>query len=171
MTVNVLTAAGDVLITVLLCWMLQTSRTGFRKSNTMINKLVSVIISMESLSVNDECGGDDIQRQHRSFDQIYIWPTTFIYIAFYFCTGRLYCNALLATLNTRRELRGDAINEDLSLSFRSRGAQRIGECTTLGTSQKCLPNNISIKIDTTHECISDEQYPSLTGNVKAVEAV
>lgn len=40
MSVNALAAAGDVLIAVFLCTLLQQSRTGFRRSDTMINKLI-----------------------------------------------------------------------------------------------------------------------------------
>ena len=38
--------------------------------NSVIKKLVSVFISMESRSVKDECGLDDIYDQHQSFDQV-----------------------------------------------------------------------------------------------------
>jgi hypothetical protein len=44
-SVNVLAASGDVLITVILCTLFQQARTGFRASDTMINKLIMFSIS------------------------------------------------------------------------------------------------------------------------------
>jgi hypothetical protein len=44
-SVNVLAASGDVLITVILCTLFQQARTGFRASDTMLNKLIMFSIS------------------------------------------------------------------------------------------------------------------------------
>ncbi|KAG8218809.1 hypothetical protein J3R82DRAFT_4485, partial [Butyriboletus roseoflavus] len=89
MTVNALGAAGDVLIAVLLCVMLHISRTGFR----------SVVACFCDCSLP-------------MMQQIIVWPQTWIYIGFYFCIGRLYCNSLLATLNARKVLRGGSLEDD-----------------------------------------------------------
>ena len=43
LTVNALTAATDVVIAAILCFLLQKSRTGFRRSDTMITKLVRLL--------------------------------------------------------------------------------------------------------------------------------
>lgn len=45
MAVNALAAAGDVLITVTLCTLLQQSRTGYQSSDSMIMKLTMFSIS------------------------------------------------------------------------------------------------------------------------------
>jgi hypothetical protein len=45
MSINVTAAAGDILIAVFLCYLLQRSRTGFRKSDTMIDQLIMFSIS------------------------------------------------------------------------------------------------------------------------------
>ena len=44
-SVNVLAASGDVLITIILCTLFQQARTGYRASDTMINKLIMFSIS------------------------------------------------------------------------------------------------------------------------------
>ncbi|KAJ7886032.1 hypothetical protein B0H13DRAFT_2343050 [Mycena leptocephala] len=83
---------------------------------------------------------------------------TFIYILFFFCMGRLYCNSLLATLNARKFIRGAAdgihtTSENLSLSLREFQPKN----TSLSMASK--RPNISIKIDTTQEFnrdVSDE---------------
>ncbi|KAN0097293.1 hypothetical protein V8E55_001739 [Tylopilus felleus] len=85
MGINGMSAAGDLLIAVLLSFLLKSSRTGFQRSDTIINRLISA------------------------------WPRTFIYMVFYFNIGRLYCNSLLTTLNARKELRSDSHNDNISL--------------------------------------------------------
>ncbi|KAH7916690.1 hypothetical protein BJ138DRAFT_3602 [Hygrophoropsis aurantiaca] len=143
MSVNAVAAAGDVLIAIFLCWLLQNSRTGFRRSDTMINKLILFTINTGLLT--SICAV-------ASLISITAAPNTFIYIAFYFCLGRLYCNSLLATLNARKGLRGESRDENMSLSLQ--GVQKTTG-TTVSQSRR-LPNNISIKIDTTQEYVRDE---------------
>ncbi|KIK30863.1 hypothetical protein PISMIDRAFT_671018 [Pisolithus microcarpus 441] len=157
--VNATTAASDVLIAGCLCFLLQKSRTGFRRSDTMINKLM-----LFSLNTGLLTGIFAVA----SLISISVWPDAFIYIAFYFCVGRLYCNSLLATLNARRIIRAASTDDDLSMSLQ--GARK----TNLATSQRPVPNNISIKIDTTHELVRDdvrdERY-SASGDMKAMNVV
>lgn len=157
--INATTAASDVLIAGCLCFLLQKSRTGFRRSDTMINKLM-----LFSLNTGLLTGIFAVA----SLISISVWPNAFIYIAFYFCVGRLYCNSLLATLNARRIIRAASTDDDMSMSLQ--GARK----TNLATSQRPMPNNISIKIDTTHELVRDdvrdEQY-SASGDVKAINVV
>jgi len=157
MSVNAVAAAGDVLIAIFLCTLLQQSRTGFRKSDTMINKLI--LFSINTGLLTSICAVF-------SLISITVWPNTFIYIAFYFCLGRLYCNSLLATLNARKSLRGDSHDENVSLSLQ--GIQK--STNSVGTSQRRLPNNIAIKIDTTQEYVRDE-YSSAASDLKSAQAV
>ncbi|KAI6105454.1 hypothetical protein F5141DRAFT_1216238 [Pisolithus sp. B1] len=156
--VNATTAVSDVLIAGCLCFLLQKSRTGFRRSDTMINKLM-----LFSLNTGLLTGIFAVA----SLISISLWPNAFIYIAFYFCVG-LYCNSLLATLNARRIIRAASTDDDMSLSLQ--GARK----TNLATSQRPVPNNISIKIDTTHELVRDdardEQY-SANGDMKTMNVV
>ncbi|KAJ8588786.1 hypothetical protein M405DRAFT_819205 [Rhizopogon salebrosus TDB-379] len=107
-SVNVLAASGDVLITVILCTLFQQARTGFRASDTMINKLIMFSISTGLLT--SICAV-------MCLICIIVWPGAFYYVAFFFCLGRFYCNSLLATLNARKSLRGDSQCEDIPLSL------------------------------------------------------
>ncbi|KAI9460056.1 hypothetical protein HD554DRAFT_2323905 [Boletus coccyginus] len=145
MSVNAVAAVGDVLIAALLCTLLQRSRTGFRRSDTMINKLI--IFSINTGLLTSICAV-------ASLISIAAWPNTFIYIAFYFCLGRLYCNSLLATLNARKSLRSESRDDEMSLSLQ--GIQQKTNQSMIGTTSKRPPNNISIKIDTTQEYVRDE---------------
>ncbi|KIK52367.1 hypothetical protein GYMLUDRAFT_251305 [Collybiopsis luxurians FD-317 M1] len=95
-TVNALAAAGDLLIAGILTLLLQRSKTGFRKSDTMINKLT--IFAVNTGALTSLCAV-------ASLISILAAPNTFIYISFFFSMGRLYTNSLLATLNARKAIR------------------------------------------------------------------
>ncbi|KAG1857209.1 hypothetical protein C8R48DRAFT_717539 [Suillus tomentosus] len=144
MSINAIAAAGDILIAVLLCTFLQRSRTGFRRSETMIKKLMLFTINTGLLT--SICA-------MMSLISIAVWPDTYIYIAFYFCVGRLYCNSLLAILNARKDIRRNSCDEPLSISLHK--ARRPIE-SPIGSSQMEMPNDLSIKIDTTQEYTEDE---------------
>ncbi|THU85006.1 hypothetical protein K435DRAFT_394869 [Dendrothele bispora CBS 962.96] len=45
MTINALSAAADVIIAVALCFLLQRSRTGFTRTDTVINKLILFVVN------------------------------------------------------------------------------------------------------------------------------
>ncbi|TFK75054.1 hypothetical protein BDN72DRAFT_832769 [Pluteus cervinus] len=141
-TVNALAAAGDVLIAAILCTLLHRSRTGFHRSDTMINKLILFAVNTGVLT--SLCA-------IASLISIVVAGETFLYIAFFFCIGRLYANSLLATLNARKMIRGAAdgihsTSDNVSLSLR--------EFPKHASSAK-RPPNISIKIDTTKEFATD----------------
>lgn len=144
MSVNAVAAAGDVLITVFLCTFLQRSRTGFHQSDNLINRLM--LFSINTGLLTSVCAV-------MSLISIVVWPDAFIYVAFYFCLGRLYCNSLLATLNVRKTIRHDSCDEPMALSLHR--ARRPVD-SPIGSSRMGMPNDLSIKIDTKQEYIEDE---------------
>ncbi|KAG2158998.1 uncharacterized protein EDB93DRAFT_437288 [Suillus bovinus] len=144
MSTNAIAASGDVLISVFLCTFLKRSRTGFRQSDTLINKLM--LFSVSTGLLTSVCAV-------MSLISITAWPNTFIYVAFYFCLGRLYCNSLLATLNTRKGMRQDSSEEHTSVSLH--GVRRPMN-NPISSSRIGMPNDLSIKIDTTQEYVEDE---------------
>ncbi|KAJ6581064.1 hypothetical protein B0H19DRAFT_1113491 [Mycena capillaripes] len=156
--VNALAAAGDTFIAGTLCFLLRRSRTGFHRSDTMIRKLT--IFAVNTGAVTSLCAIG-------SLVSICAAQNTFIYILFFFCMGRLYCNSLLATLNARKMIRGAAdgvhtTSENLSLSLRPKN-------TSLSMASK--RPNISIKIDTTQEFnrdVSDEGEKSISHSAATV---
>ncbi|KAF4569431.1 hypothetical protein EYR40_008412 [Pleurotus pulmonarius] len=128
-TVNALGAAGDVVIAFSLCVLLHRSRTGFQRSDSMINKLIAVA------------------------------PTTFLYIAFFFCLGRLYSNSLLATLNARKMIRAasggvQSTSDHNNISFREIPATKSLK-SIARLHKRPTQTNISIMIDTTKEFATD----------------
>ncbi|PPQ75119.1 hypothetical protein CVT26_008297, partial [Gymnopilus dilepis] len=106
--VNALAAAGDIVIAFSLCWLLHKSRTGFSKSNRIIDKLILFTVNTGLLT--SLCA-------IASLTSIIVAGHTYLYIAFFFCIGRLYTNSLLVTLNAREMIRSssrivNATNED-----------------------------------------------------------
>ncbi|PFH45817.1 hypothetical protein AMATHDRAFT_71062 [Amanita thiersii Skay4041] len=172
--VNALAAAGDVLIAATLCVLLHRSRTGFHRSDTMINKLI--LFAVNTGCFTSLCAV-------ASLISIVVAGNTFYYIGFFFCIGRLYSNSLLATLNARKMIRGAAdgvqsTSDNLSLSLRE-----FPKTGTVGSrvcsfpvfnrpnplaSSPALPHptNISIKIDkefaTDHDSDKDREHAGVT---------
>ncbi|KAG7445905.1 uncharacterized protein BT62DRAFT_141887 [Guyanagaster necrorhizus] len=145
MTVNVVGAISDVLIAASLFYFLHRSRTGFKQSDTMISKLI--LFSVSTGLMTSVCAV-------ASLISILIWGKTLIYVAFYFSLGRLYSNSVLATLNARKSIRGlseagDMGDLTLSLNTFKTGLPRFATTVPRQT-------NISIKIDTTQECVRDD---------------
>ncbi|OBZ71785.1 hypothetical protein A0H81_08279 [Grifola frondosa] len=147
MVVNGLAAAGDVLIAAILCTMLHRSRTGFKSSDSLINRLI--IFSVNTGLLTSICAV-------LSLVTIAALPNTFIYICFYFTLGRreslpsapkkflinpstnaktiacwtVYSNSLLATLNARAALR-DKSSVDMSLSLRDLQRSESGRVSSM----------------------------------------
>ncbi|KAF5393735.1 hypothetical protein D9757_000328 [Collybiopsis confluens] len=149
MTVNVLGAVADVAIAAGLFYFLQRSRTGFKKSDTMISKLIMFSVSTGLLT--SVCAV-------ASLLSILIWGKTLIYVAFYFSLGRLYSNSLLATLNARKSIRGltdEPGGGEASFSlqtFTNKLSRSTRKNMALATNPR--QTNISIKVDTTQELVS-----------------
>ncbi|EDQ99405.1 uncharacterized protein LACBIDRAFT_335046 [Laccaria bicolor S238N-H82] len=122
---NALAAAGDVVIAASLCTILHRSRTGFHRSDTIITKLI--VFSVNTGLLTSLCA-------LASLVSILAWPTTYIYIAFFFCIGRLYTNSLLATLNARKKIRelSDGIESTSgnNLSLNSMGKSKTGKISS-----------------------------------------
>ncbi|KAJ6539006.1 hypothetical protein B0H19DRAFT_337450 [Mycena capillaripes] len=142
MSVNVLGAASDFFIAMILVYYLRRSRTGFKKSDTMITKLIMFSVSTGLLT--SICAV-------ASLVSILVWGQTLIYVAFYFSLGRLYFNSVLATLNARKDIRALTDDpEDLTFSL-----QTLSKVPRNMSSIK--RPTISIKIET-HETVEAERH-------------
>ena len=76
---NIFGAAADVAIAATLIYLLQTSRTGFQRSDTIINRLI-----LFSLNTGLLTGVDAIM----SLVMISLFPNSLIYIMFYVTCSR-----------------------------------------------------------------------------------
>ncbi|OSC96738.1 hypothetical protein PYCCODRAFT_1378605 [Trametes coccinea BRFM310] len=143
-SINAFAAAGDVCIAAILCTILHNSRTGFNKSNTLINKLMVFAVNTGLLTSVCAC---------LSLITILALPNTFVYICFFFLVGRLYSNSLMATLNARKSLR-DASTNELSVSLRDMqpaASTNLANFSNIGRRGE----GIAIRIDTTKESKHD----------------
>jgi len=89
--------ATDMVTAAALCFFLRNLRTGYTKDDSLINRLTLYAINTGVLS--SACSLTALIL----YD---IMPDNFIFMAFYFVLTKLYGNSFLATLNTRRVLRG-----------------------------------------------------------------
>jgi len=137
--VLVLSCSIDVLIAGSLCILLNRARTGFKRSNTVINRLTIFVISTGLLTaifaiVALVC--------------MVSMPYNLIYGGFYLCIGRLYTNSFLTTLNARAAI------------------GRIEE-TELKSSSGTAQRNINIRIESqTAQAARDKEQgmsTSMTG--------
>ncbi|KAJ7477077.1 hypothetical protein B0H11DRAFT_2234558 [Mycena galericulata] len=153
MSVNVLGAVADFVISLILVFYLRRSRTGFKKSDHMITKLIFFSVSTGALT--SVCA-------IASLVSILLWGHTLIYVAFYFSLGRLYFNSVLATLNARHEFRAATDNpEDLTFSLQTFSKPRNMSSVRRPT--------ISIKIDTTHEVEAEQESEKSCNTEKSQE--
>ncbi|OJT07350.1 hypothetical protein TRAPUB_1816 [Trametes pubescens] len=143
-SINAFAAAGDVTIAAILCTILHYSRTGFSKSNTLINRLMVFAVNTGLLTSICAC---------LSLITILALPNTFIYITFFFLVGRMYSNSLMATLNARKSLR-DASSHDVSVSLRDiqPAATNLSNIAPYASRRA---DGIAIRIDTTKDTKHD----------------
>ncbi|KAH7879332.1 uncharacterized protein C8R40DRAFT_592604 [Lentinula edodes] len=94
--VNGLNFGGDIAITFVMVYFLRTSRSGIKRTDALMNRLMYFCLKTGLLTTFCAI---------LSLISISIWPNTFIYITFYCALARLYANSFLATLNARDQLR------------------------------------------------------------------
>lgn len=154
MSINIMAAVTDVVISLCLVYLLRLSanRSGFKRTNDMINRMIvftfntglptSVGALMACVSIN-------------------AWPNTFIYMFFFLMLGRFYTNSLLVTLNSRDYIRraanGDVHQDSYSLSLQN--------ATNHGPPAAYRPNGqvntrddgIAIRIETVKQSDADDE--------------
>ncbi|KAJ7195357.1 hypothetical protein GGX14DRAFT_545916, partial [Mycena pura] len=89
-------AGLDVAIAILMVYYLQQGRTGFARTDFVVTRIIQYVVST-SLATSILALSSVVAYA--------INPNHFAYIAIHFSLGRMYTNALLATLNSRRQLR------------------------------------------------------------------
>lgn len=94
--VNVLGAVSDTVIAIALCYYLWTSKSGIKRTDAIMNRLMLFCVRTGLLTT--ACA-------ILSLITISALPATFIYICFYSILARFYSFSLLATLNARSDLR------------------------------------------------------------------
>ncbi|KAK6988062.1 hypothetical protein R3P38DRAFT_3374307 [Favolaschia claudopus] len=89
-------AAGDLLISCTMIYLLFNSKTGFKRTNKAINTLVAYTVSSGAITtvftIGDVVAGS-------------VWPSTLIQIPFFFIFVRLHCLSFMSILNSRDHIR------------------------------------------------------------------
>lgn len=95
--------ATDIITAAALSYFLHKMRTGYAKSDTLINRLI--LYSVNNGILTSAC----------SFTVVILYnvmPTNFIFMGLYFVLSKLYANSCLATLNTRRFVHGKGTDRE-----------------------------------------------------------
>lgn len=87
-TTNAVGAAADVSIAMALVFLLHRARSGYRRTQAIINRLITFTINTSLLTSISSI---------LSLITISLYPHNFIYITFFLMTSRLYVTALFAT--------------------------------------------------------------------------
>jgi len=90
-------AATDLFTAASLSYFLHKMRTGYKKSDTLINRLI--LYSVNTGLVTSVFSAAVLVSYN-------LMPANLVFIAFYFILCKLYANSCLATLNTRRFVQG-----------------------------------------------------------------
>ncbi|KAL0961182.1 hypothetical protein HGRIS_006154 [Hohenbuehelia grisea] len=103
----------DVLIAISLCYFLRSFRTGHRASDTLVNTLSRYAVNTGALT------------SAVSLSTVVLYNAmpndNFIFVGLYFVLSKLYSVSFLATLNTRRIIRGKGTDQSYALSSVSGG--------------------------------------------------
>jgi len=141
--------AADTTIALSLILFLHTSRTGIRKTESLINILIMYTINTGLLTAADCSAG---------LITFVVMPDNLVYVTFYLQLSKLYVNAYLATLNARENLRDRSqVNEHVSINLSQMShphGARSGQFVTSATSDSTMvcdkrSNPLSITV-TTH---------------------
>ncbi|KAL5524851.1 hypothetical protein ACEPAF_9997 [Sanghuangporus sanghuang] len=151
--INVLNAVTDLAIAAVLIFLLHRSRTGFKRSDHIINRLILFSLNTGLLTSLDAT---------MSLIANIVWSNTFIYILFFVNVSRLYTNSLMATLNSRKGLRGvDSSTGEESLSvtlsqprFRSRAVELDAPSALKAAGQ---PRMLSINVNTETHTVREQE--------------
>ncbi|KAJ3747365.1 hypothetical protein DFH05DRAFT_802911 [Lentinula detonsa] len=104
-------AAADVIIAGALCFYLSKSRTGFKKTDSLISTLI--VYSLTTGLITSLIGVVIVV----TFATM---PNNYIWLAFFWIDGKCYVNSCLAALNSRESLREKASPQDGSFFQLSR---------------------------------------------------
>jgi len=112
---------ADLSVTVALAWLLQSAKSGFRKSDSVVNVLMAYVVNTGLLVTVVATVG---------LIMYIVMPHNLVFLAFFMLLGKLYLNAYLATLTARGRLRGKS--ESGSVPLPLLGASNSQGRDTLG---------------------------------------
>lgn len=151
------TLASDLAVTVGLATLLLLSKTGFRRTDSLINTLMMYMVNTGLLVVIDAALG---------MIAYLALPQSLIFYAFYLFQSKLYFNSYLAMLNARGDLRSkseEPVSIHLSQLSGSRAFAQSDSSVTSPTTEKTFQphhNEMAITVQTRVEKRVDESAGS-----------
>ncbi|KAM5536927.1 hypothetical protein V8D89_009474 [Ganoderma adspersum] len=147
----------DIIITAALLYYLNSKRTGFKRTNSIINRLIIYAVNRGTLTAICQAG---------VFVSFVAFPARLFHFPFDLLSGKLYCNTLLAMLNAQKTMRtdGDNVMEVDSYILNPGGRRHMSttNMTGLGKPMDRMSNNSTpTRVDVVD--ISD------TGKVKIIQ--
>ncbi|KAF9456684.1 hypothetical protein BDZ94DRAFT_1275050 [Collybia nuda] len=137
-SVNAVAAAGDILIAASLIFILYRSKTGFSRSDSIVNQLI--LYSLNTGFLTSVCA-------LLSLITITVYPATFLFITFYTPLSRLYTNSVLATLNARKKLRLRSTTQNShSMGSDTRDMQR-NKSEPFAIASQDASHHLAIRVD------------------------
>jgi len=155
---STVSAIGDAAIVSALICLLHRSRTGFKRNERMIDRLIMLAINAGlPTCICAVAGAITVSTMRKSLT----------YLVFYFLGGRLYTNSLLATLNTRRSKHGASFSEGTTngnspelVSALSLTRLRVRPEAVSSTSHNSHVVNIRVDTETEQHILDlDDQRP------------
>ncbi|GAW10400.1 hypothetical protein LENED_012658 [Lentinula edodes] len=144
-------AAADVIIAGALCFYLSKSRTGFKKTDSLISTLIVYSLTTGLIT---------------SFIGIVIvvtfatMPNDYIWLAFFWIDGKCYVNSCLAALNSRESLREKASPQDGSFLQLSRVTANGTHITSTESRSDGTRLAITVHTDTVFKTDYTDPSPS-----------
>ncbi|KAM5541173.1 hypothetical protein V8D89_005102 [Ganoderma adspersum] len=96
----------DIIIVAALSYYLHSKRTGFKRTNSMIDRLIIYAVNRGVLTTICQAG---------HLIAFVALPDRFIFLVFALLEGKLYTNTFLATLNAQKSMRGEGDNDVVEL--------------------------------------------------------
>ncbi|KAK0489890.1 hypothetical protein EDD18DRAFT_1187348 [Armillaria luteobubalina] len=130
-------AAGttsDLSVALALCYYLYTSRTGFQRTDSLINILMAYTVNTGLVVAVDAMLG---------IVTYAAMPHNLIFLGFYLLLSKLYLNSYLASLNARQGLR-EMSNQPVSIQF-TNFAQSSGRFTNASEGEESHPTELGEK--------------------------
>lgn len=129
-------AVLDVLITIVLCTILDRHRSGLKSTDSLINRLMTFMITRGIVTTII---------QGLTLITFLAFPSNLIWVAFHLSASKVYANAVLATLNSRTPRRGaDRKSHDQpALGSSWHGPDPNARATSMTVAFQILPDLIS----------------------------
>ncbi|TDL18395.1 hypothetical protein BD410DRAFT_793282 [Rickenella mellea] len=138
---------ADIWIASWLCFLLNRSRSGFKRTDSMISTLMLYTINTGVLTCICAVG---------CFVSYATMPNNFIFIGFYMLLPKLYLNALLATLNARDGLRDKINSQPLIAMSNISNLSGSGQQQSVTLAEKDgLRHHLSVNIETVTDVKSE----------------